>query len=152
MPAPLAYGLRSTLAVIAITAQVACASPTAPTPPGYVGQWTGTTEHGTPLSFSVSAADRVTSMTLTYRFSAICSGTLTYADLAVPIDTQDPPGPPPFDQPGFIISSQADDFSWGTAVSGYFSPDRLSASGKFVLVTYGDCGTAVVGTWTARRR
>lgn len=147
-----AFRFAAHFVLIAIMLQCACASPAAPTPSGYAGHWTGTTEQGTAVSFSVSAAEQVTSMTLAYHFPAICAGTLTYAELAVPIDTQDPPGPPPFDQPGFIISRQADDFSWATAVSGYFSPDRRSVSGKFVLVNYGDCGTAVVGTWNAHRR
>ena len=78
-------------ASIAISAHVACTSPTAPAPVpvGYVGEWTGTTQHGTPVRFSVSAVDEVTTITLTYNVSATCSGTFTYTDLAVPIP---PPG------------------------------------------------------------
>ena len=143
-------------ASIAISAHVACASPTAPAPvpvpEGYAGEWTGTTQHGTPIRFSVSAADDVISVTLTYNFSATCSGTLTYTDLAVPIRSLDPPGPPPFDQPGFAFGRTSDDRVTATAINGVFSADRRSASGQFVLVGYSGCGPSVLGTWDARRR
>lgn len=140
-------------ASIAISAHVACTSPTAPAPvpAGYAGEWTGTTEHGTPIRFSVSAADEVTSFTVTYNFSATCSGTLTYADLAVPIRKQEPPGPPPFDQPGFAFGPVSDDRESATAIAGHFFADRRSASGQFLLVGYVGC-EPVRGTWDARRR
>ncbi len=141
-------------ASIAIAAQVACDSPTAPTPvpAGYAGEWTGTTQHGTPIRFSVSAADDVTSITLTYNVSATCSGTLTYTDLAVPIHRQDPPGPPPFDQPGFAFGRLSDDSATATAIAGHFSPDRRSASGQFLLSRYSGCDPSFIGTWDANRR
>lgn len=136
---------------IVICAQVACKSATAPSPVGYAGEWTGTAMPGTSVQFSVSAADQVTAFTLTYNFSATCSGTLRYTDLAVPIHTLDPPGPPPYDQPGFGFGRTSDDRASGTAIAGHFSPDRRSASGQFTLVNYDGCGT-VLGTWSARRR
>lgn len=142
-------------ASIAISAQVACSnSPSAPTsvPTGFVGEWTGTTQHGTPIRLSISAADEVTSITLTYNVSASCSGTLTYTGIAVPIRKQDPPGPPPFDQPGFTYGRLSDDLATAAAVGGHFSADRQSASGQFVLSRYSGCGDAVLGTWDARRR
>ena len=140
-------------ASIAISAQVACGSPTAPAPVpvGYAGEWTGTTQHGTPVRVSVSAADEVTSVTITYNFSVACSGTLTYTDVAVPIRKLDPPGPPPFDQPGFAFGRTSDDRISATAISGVFSADRRSVSGQFVLVGYSDCGP-VIGRWEALRR
>ena len=81
-------------ASIPSSAEVTCDSATAPAPVpvGYAGEWTGTTQYGPPIGFSVSAADEVTSVTLTYNFSPTCSGTLTYADLAVPIRRLEPPG------------------------------------------------------------
>jgi hypothetical protein len=141
-------------ASIAISTQVACESGTAPAPlpAGYVGDWTGTTEHGTPIRFSVSAADEVTSVTLSYNFSATCTGTLTYTDLAVPIRMQEPPGPPPFDQPGFAFGRMSDDRVTATAIGGHFFADRRSSSGQFVLVGYSGCGPSVLGKWDARRR
>lgn len=139
-------------ASIAISVHVACESPTAPVPVGYAGEWTGTTQHGTPIRFSVSAADEVTSFTVTYNFSVTCSGTLTYTDLAVPVRKLEPPGPPPFDQPGFAFGRMSDDRMSATAINGVFSADRRSASGQLVLVGSSDCGPSVLATWDARRR
>jgi hypothetical protein len=139
-------------ASIAISAHVACESPTAPEPVGYAGEWTGTTQHATSVRFSVSDANEVTSFTVTYNFSVTCSGTLTYTDLAVPIRKQEPPGPPPFDQPGFAFGRMSDDRVSATAINGVFSADRRSVSGQFVLVGYSGCGPSVLGTWDARRR
>jgi hypothetical protein len=137
--------------IIVICAHIACDRGMGPSPLGYAGEWTGTTSQGTPIRFSVSAADTVTSFTLAYNFSADCSGTLTYTQLALPIHTLNPPGPPPYDQPGFGYSTSSDDAASGTLIAGHFSSDRRSASGQFSLVYYGACGT-VVGRWNATRR
>jgi hypothetical protein len=134
-----------------ICAHVGCNSATAPSPlpAGYAGEWTGTTVEGTFVQFSVSATDHVTSLILTYNFSAACSGTLTNTNLAVPIHRLDPPGPPPYDQPGFGLGTN--EVTRATLIAGHFSPDRRSASGQFTLVRYGACGDVVHGTWRARR-
>ena len=134
-----------------ICVHVGCNNATAPTPlpTGYAGEWTGTTLQGTPVQFTV-AADSVTSFILTYNFSADCSGTLTNTNLAVPIRKQDPPGPPPFDQPGFAFGTN--NVTSASAINGHFSPDRRSAAGQFVLVKYGACGPTVLSTWSATRR
>jgi hypothetical protein len=142
----------SILAVIVASAPVACGSGdngVSPLPPGYVGEWIGTTSHGTTFRFSASDADTVTSITLTYNASAGCSGTLTYTNLALPIHRLEPPGPPPFDQPGFGFSENT--VLTGTLIAGYFSPDRRSAAGEFRLVKYSGCDIVVGGTWTATR-
>jgi hypothetical protein len=149
---PLREARSLTISVgIVICVHVACNSATAPSPlpPGYAGEWSGTTVQGTPVRFTVSGSDEVTSFTLTYSFSDTCSGTLTNTDLAVPIHSLDPPGPPPYDQPGFEFGTN--EVTRATAIGGFFSPDRRSASGQFVLVNYGACGT-VRSTWSARRR
>jgi hypothetical protein len=86
-----------------------------------------------------------------YNFSVTCSGTLTYTDLAVPIRKLEPPGPPPFDQPGFAFGRTSDDRVSATAINGVFSADRRSVSGQFVLVGYSACGP-VLERWDARRR
>jgi len=65
---------------------------------------------------------------------------------------QVPPGPPPFDQPGFVVGKVGDDFVWGIAVGGSFAQDRRSASGQFNLVNYTGCDKVVAGTWSASRR
>ena len=130
----------------------ACSSPTAPdpVPAGYAGEWAGTTGQGTPVSFSVSG-DQVTSFTLSFSLSSSCSGTETILRPA-PIVMQVPPGPPPFDQPGFATSKTQGNFEWGVAVAGHFSRDRRSASGEFRLLDYPGCGNVMAGTWSARRR
>jgi hypothetical protein len=136
---------------LAIYGHVACGSTPGPSPlpNGYAGEWTGTTAEGTPVQFSVSAADEVTAFTLAFRLSDTCAGTLTNTNLAVPIHRQDPPGPPPYDQPGFAFGTN--EGTRATAIGGHFSPDRRSAEGQFVLVRYGACGT-VTGKWSAQRR
>jgi hypothetical protein len=91
----------------------------------------------------------VTSISITYNFSPMCTGTLSYANLAAEIHTFDPPGPPLFDQPGFGESTT--DGVQGTLIAGHFSADRRSASGQFTPVPYGACGT-LVSSWTANRR
>jgi hypothetical protein len=143
---------RLLIALLIICLHVACGTATGPSPvaPGYVGEWTGTTGQGSDVRFTVSETEHVTSFTLAYNFSAACSGTLSNANLSVRIHTLDPPGPPPYDQPGFGFSTN--DGTSGTLIAGHFSPDRRSASGQFTLVHYGTCGDVVVGTWTARRR
>jgi hypothetical protein len=133
---------------LVISAQTACHNAVEPTPVGYAGEWTGTTTQGTPVRFSVSG-NAVTSISITYNFSPTCTGTLSYTSLAAEIHPLDPPGPPPFDQPGFGYSTT--DGMQGTLIAGHFSADRRSASGQFTLVRYGACET-VVGSWTANRR
>ncbi len=135
--------------VILICAQTGCGGGTGPSPVGYAGEWTGTTSSGTPVQFSVSATETVTSITLVYRFSTECSGTLTYTGLALPIHTSNPPGLPTSDQLGFAYSTT--NGASGTLIVGGFSSDRRSASGRFALVDFGACDT-VVGTWSATRR
>lgn len=122
----------------------ACSSPTEPAPPGYSGEWAGTTAHGTPVSFSVSG-DQVTSFTLAFNFSPTCFGTETI------------PGPRQsleqgFDQPGFAMSKVVGDFEWGVAVAGAFSSDRRSASGESLMMHYPGCSSTLNLKWSARRR
>ena len=140
------------LGVLLMGCLAACSSPTAPdpVPAGYAGEWAGTTGQGTPVSFSVSG-DQVTSFTLTFSFSAGCSGTVTFPG-PVAIVMQVPPGPPPFDQPGFGVGTRDEDWTWGAALYGAFSRDRRAASGEFRLLDYPGCGNVMSGTWSARRR
>jgi hypothetical protein len=119
-------------------------------PPGYAGNWTGTTSQGTAFRFTASEADTVTSITLTYNFSATCAGTLTYTNLAVPIHTLDPPGPPPYDQPGFGYT--VNNIETGTLIAGLFTPNRQEASGQFTLVKSAGCDGVATGSWNATRR
>jgi hypothetical protein len=143
------------LGLLLLAGSAACSSPTEPAlvPAGYAGEWAGTTGQGTPVTFSVSG-DQVTSFTLAFRFSFECSGTVTLPGPRA-IVMQVPPGPPPYDQPGFVVGvvgTQAENSEWGVAVAGHFSPDRRSASGEFKLVQYPGCDTVMSGTWTTQRR
>src|SRR5262245_35146029 len=140
---------RSFLCVaLLVSAHTAVHNAAEPTPAGYAGEWIGTTTQGTPVRFTV-AGNAVTSISIAYNFSPACADTLSYTSLAAEIHTLDPPGPPPFDQPGFGYSTTAG--MQGTLIAGHFSPDRRSASGQFTLVHYGACET-VVSSWTATRR
>jgi hypothetical protein len=130
-----------------VVCAAACSSPTEPAPVGYNGEWAGTTAHDTPVTFTVSN-DQVSAFTLAFNFSSTCSGTETIPG-PVAIVTQVPPGPPPFDQPGFAMGKNAGD--WGIAAAGAFSPDRRSVSGQFQLVFYPNCGTLNL-RWSAKRR
>lgn len=140
------------LGVLMLACPVACSGPTEPTPvpAGYAGEWAGATGQGTPISFSVSG-EEVTALTLAFNFSSTCSGSLTSSDRAL-IHLQVPPGPPPFDQPGFALGWPQAPSEWGVAVAGHFSPDRRSAAGEFKLVQYPGCDVVMSGTWSARRR
>jgi hypothetical protein len=85
-------------------------------------------DHGAPVSFSVSG-EQVTSFALAFNFSSACSGSVTSPGPA-PIRMQVPPGPPPFDQPGFAMGWPQAPSEWGIALYGAFSRDRLSVSGS----------------------
>lgn len=136
--------------MLLLVCPAACSSPTEPLPPGYAGEWAGTTAQGTPVSFSVDGDD-VTSFNLVFRFSATCSGTVTIPG-PTPIVMQSPPGPPPFDQPGFAMGHAPANLEWGIALFGAFSRDRRSVSGEFKVVAYPGCDNVMTGTWSARRR
>lgn len=140
------------LGMLLLVCAIACSGPTEPepVPAGYAGEWTGTTMQGTPVSFSVSG-DQVTMFTLAFNFSPACAATVTIPGPAR-IVTQEPPGPPPFDQPGFAMSRTQGNFEWGIAAFGAFSRDRRSVAGEFRLLTYPGCDTVMSGTWTAQRR
>lgn len=145
--------IRATwLSVVLLVCPAACSSPTQPepVPVGYAGEWTGLTEQGTPVRFSVSG-DAVTSFTLAFNFSSTCSGSVTSPD-PMPIRTLDPPNPPHLSQePGFGMGWPKAPSEWGVAVYGVFSPDRRSASGEFLMVRYPGCDIAMGVKWSARR-
>jgi hypothetical protein len=126
----------ASLGAVLLVCLGACSSPTEPepVPAGYAGEWSGTTNHGSAVSLSVSG-DQVTSFTLTFNFSPTCSGT-EVSPAPIPIVVLEPPGPPPFDQPGFATGWPKAPNEWGVAVNGVFSANRRSVSGEFVLVRY----------------
>ena len=63
-------------------------SPTTPTAPrGYSGQWSGMTQQGQPITFTISPDEKLTSIVVGYNFNG-CSGTQNYSSLAVEIKPQ----------------------------------------------------------------
>jgi hypothetical protein len=119
-----------------------------PLPPGYTGEWTGVTRDHTRIHFVVSEGDVVTSIRLDYQASSECTGRIERDGLALPVHYLDPPGPPPYDQPGFGYTTNEPD--GGIVIAGHFSEDRRSADGSFALGRY--LGCSMFGNWTATRQ
>ena len=74
------------LAVLASTVWGACGGPASPSATNQsltTGQWSGTTSQGMPIAFSVSQDEKVTTITVGYRFNS-CSGTQTFSNLNLP--------------------------------------------------------------------
>ena len=100
------------LVIGALLALLSCgsSSPTGPSPEpsGYAGRWTGATLQGAPISFTVSSAERVTSITVSYNLNG-CSGLLTFDGLSLAIETLiRPPENPsvgPFENQRFSYAS-----------------------------------------------
>ena len=106
------------------------------------GQWSGATASGTPIEFVVSSAERVTSVTFSYR-QGNCSGTESFTGLAV--DIMLPPASSMLRSRLFVYGART---ATGAATfSGEFISTR-AASGAFTVVS--DCGT-VVDLWSAQR-
>jgi hypothetical protein len=130
----------------------ACGGPTKPSSSALDGQWSGTTAQGTPIAFTVSADQKVTSITVGYNFGG-CSGTQTFANLS--LDTVPNvicvPGPcaTPIDSfRGFnYLSGSLDGPS--TTVNALFSATTL-AEGQVAFRGFPGCGAASAG-WTATK-
>jgi hypothetical protein len=114
---------------------------------GYAGAWSGTTSQNQPIAFTVSADQRVTSVTVGWSFNG-CAGTGTSSSNPFPIATPQPPGPPPWDNPGFVSGGQPGDKSvW--AVTGAFTSSQ-TATGTAEFVEFPGCGNSLA-TWNATR-
>jgi hypothetical protein len=120
-----------------------------------VGEWSGTTSQGAPITFVVSADERVTSITVGYDFNG-CSGSHTFLDLDVPTapDLTCIPGP----CSGALSSYRAFGYSANsvaggpmTQINGLFLP-RNEAKGQATFRNYAGCGDLVTAEWTAARR
>jgi hypothetical protein len=128
-------------------------SPTTPTPPpgglaGYAGEWGGTTSQGRPLSFTVSADQKVTAITVDYNFNG-CAGVKTFSNLSLDIARPTNPNAP-VAGPGFGYGTGPPEGGDFTQVVGFFAPNG-TVTGSVVFVEYGSCGNAVA-IWTATRR
>ena len=147
------------LAALASTLSGACGGPASPSATNQslaIGEWSGTTSQGMPIAFSVSQDEKVTAITVGYRFNA-CSGTQTFSNLNLPTapDVTCVPGP----CPASVSSYRAFSFADGsrvigepmTSLNGLFLPGNR-AEGQAGFVDYAGCGTASGVTWTAFRR
>ncbi len=127
---------------------------TGPSDRGYDGQWTGTTSQGVPITVEVSAAERVTAITVGYRFNG-CSGSRRFGELSLAIGTSqlptgNPQVPSPFSNPGFGYGSGSPEEQDYTQIYGAFtSPD--SATGSIIFAGYPGCGSSTA-IWNASRR
>ena len=119
-----------------------------------VGEWSGTTAQGMPISFLVSPDETVTTITVGYDFNG-CSGSHTFVDLNVPTapDLTCIPGPCSGVQEsyrafGYSVGSAAGPY---TQLNGLFLPGN-QAQGQAIFRDYAGCGTAAPVEWTATRR
>ena len=78
--------MRTGLPVVVLCAVVsACGNPSGPSRSGsYEGQWSGTTAQGRTVTFSISADEKVTTITLGHEFNG-CSGSQTFPSLDLTI-------------------------------------------------------------------
>lgn len=139
------------LVAMAACAILACGHSMSPSPlpsaTGYTGEWSGTTRQNQAIEFSVSADQQVTSVTVGWNFSG-CSEMGTSSAKSFPITTPQPPGPPPWDNPGFVYGGVTPDGSvW--LVTGAFTSTQ-SATGTVEVVRVPGCGNTIAN-WDATR-
>jgi hypothetical protein len=136
------------LVAIATCTLVGCdhGSVTAPST-GYAGEWSGSTSQSQPIAFTVSADQHVTSVTVGWSFNG-CSGTGTSSSNPFPISNPQPPGPPPWDNPGFVSGGQLGKGS-GWVVTGAFTSNQ-TATGTVEFFGFSNCGNSLA-TWNARK-
>jgi len=117
-------------------------------PARYDGEWSGTTSQGRPITFTVSADQKVTALTVGYNFNG-CSGANTFSNLN--LDIGNPPSPTaPSLGPSFGYGSGPPDGANFTQVLGSFT-SSTTATGSVVFGAYAGCGTAF-GAWNASKR
>jgi len=157
-PARPRVGVAWTCVALASVLVGACSFPVVPLTGGAsslsVGEWSGTTAQGMPISFVVSPNETVTTITVGYDFNG-CSGSHTFEDLIVPTapNLTCIPGP----CSGIQESYRAFGYSVGapgapfTQLNGLFLPGN-QAKGQAVFRDYAGCGTATPVEWTATRR
>jgi hypothetical protein len=149
--------MRSAAVVIVSCLQAAACggSPTAATPAGYAGQWSGTTMQGRPIAFTIDADEVVTSITLGHDFNG-CSGSQTFSNLRLAIapNVTCIPGPcSPSLQSYRAFSFGSGDRLEGpsTQINGLF-PSQTHAEGAVYFRDFPGCGSALAVGWTATRR
>jgi hypothetical protein len=123
-------------------------TPTTPGTPRYDGEWSGTTSQGRPITFTVSADQKVTAITVGYSFGS-CSGTNTFSNLNLDIGTSPFPGAPQIG-PGFGFGSGSAELPNYTQIFGNFS-SSTSVTGSVIFANFAGCGNSG-GIWSASKR
>src|SRR5258705_5827628 len=135
------------LVTFAWGALLSACSPMAPSSATLVGQWSGTTSQGTPITFTVSSDQKVTATSVGYSFNG-CSGTQTFSNLN--LDTA--PNVTCIPGPCSTVISSYRAFSY---VTGSIDGPSTSLNGRFTLATpaagrtsfseFPGCGSAIGG-------
>jgi hypothetical protein len=146
---------RALLFVVSVIFAGCGGSPTEPTRIGYAGPWSGTTAQGTPLAFTISADERVTTISVAHNFNG-CSGSQTFSDLSLPIAPQIVciPGPcspsqSAYRQLAFLSGDRVTGPTVGIA-GVFLSTNRVEGTVNFS--NYPGCGSATGVPWSATRR
>ena len=133
-------------------------SPTTPTTPrGFSGRWSGVTQQGQPIAFTVSEDEKLTSIVVGYSFNG-CSGTQTYANLNINTKEQIEciPGP----CPSSVTSSRSIAYENGDPFQGQYTSVRgfiaenlglFVGEGAVSFRNYPGCGNAQTG-WSVSRK
>jgi len=148
-------GRSACLLLIAQAVLVTACGSTKPSSTTLEGQWTGTTAQGTPIGFTVSADQKVTAITVGYRFGG-CAGTETVASLSLETapNVICVPGP----CPPSLSSYRAFNYSNARTLEGpSLSINALflttaSAEGQAGFRDYPGCGSATGVSWTAAKQ
>ena len=149
---------KAVLSVGILTGLLASACGSGPASPSSsslsVGQWTGTTTQGAPITFTVSSDEILTTIVIAYSFNG-CSGVQTFANLNVPTAPNVICIPGPCSNTlstyrAFSYSSGSVGTGPTTSINGLFLPLN-QAQGQASFQDFPGCGTAGA-EWTATRR
>ena len=147
------YALR-VIVLVGMCGTTACSDGSVTAPDGlertYTGGWTGATSQGTTITFSVSAANIVTSITIGHDFHG-CRDTQTFSGLSVGIGESGLPGrlPTP-SSPGFGFGSGSPEAPNFVQVTGQFISSD-AANGTVTFLNFEECGNTVAH-WHATKR
>lgn len=139
------------VSIVALCLLSSCggSSPAAPSRMGYEGRWSGSMIPLGSVAFTVSAEQRVTSLTVNL---GGCSRTFTGLALVIAPPMRAPGSPTggPFDNPGFGYASGDPEGAEFINVSGAFTSSE-TATGIAVSAGSAGCGDSL-GAWNATRR
>lgn len=141
--------------LIAQTVLVTACGSTRPSSTSLEGQWSGTTAQGTPITFTVSADQKVTAITVAYRFGG-CAGTQTFDNLNLEtapnvVCVPGPCSPSITSYRAFNYSTARSLEEPSTSLNALFITTG-SAEGQVGFRNFPDCGSATGVSWTAAKR